>query len=112
MTKFWFITLSFLLQIAIVSAQGVAFQDIFSVFKTGFVDSIAGSWLLAGLMLAGISLWIGISLGFSVTSILVIFLPISLTLVATSVLPPTLSFIIAVVITIFMYLIYTRLFKR
>lgn len=112
MTKFWLVTLSFLLQTGMVSAQGVTFQDIFNIFKVGFVDNIAGSWFLAGLMLVGISLWIGISLGFSVTSMLVIFLPISLTLVATSILPPTLSFIIAVVITVFMYLIYTRLFKK
>ncbi len=91
---------------------GVEFNDLFNIFKTGFVDGIFGNWFLAGLGLLAIGTWLGVSLGLSIDILLALTLPLTFTLVLTTVLPPLASLIIGLIATVLIYIIYLRLFRR
>jgi len=94
------------------SEIGVGFADLMTLFKTGYVEGIMGSWTLAALGLVGIALFLGVGMGLSTDLLLLITTTIGISLVTMSLLPPILSVIIAIVISIFIYIIYIKLFRR
>jgi hypothetical protein len=94
------------------SEIGLGFSDLMTLFKIGYVEGIMGSWTLAALGLVGIALFLGIGMGLSTDLLLILTTTIGVSLVTMSLLPPILSVIIAIVVAIFIYMIYIRLFRR
>jgi len=91
---------------------GLNFADLMTLFKTGYIEGIMGSWTLAALGLVGIALFLGVGMGLSTDLLLILTTVIGVSLVTMSLLPSILSVIIAIVAAIFIYMIYIRLFRR
>jgi hypothetical protein len=94
------------------SEIGLNFADLMTLFKTGYIEGIMGSWTLAALGLVGIALFLGVGMGLSTDLLLILTTVIGVSLVTMSLLPPILSIIIAIIVSIFIYMIYIKLFRR